>query len=118
MEFTQQDKEALYNVWMSQKAKMRITQMEFAKKLGLSQLEFSELLRGKRELSMSFIGQFCHLLHIEPERVVPSLKSGVSEAPKVVYLESRMSVDGEIQRAYIEGNQVIVEYAHTVKQPS
>ncbi len=26
-----------------------------------------------------------------------------------------MSVDGEIQNAYIEGNQVIVRYAHTVQ---
>jgi hypothetical protein len=27
-----------------------------------------------------------------------------------------MSVDGEIQNAYIEGNQVIVEYAHTIHE--
>lgn len=44
MDFTQRDREALNQVWMSQKAKMRLTQMEMVKRLGLSQLEFSRLL--------------------------------------------------------------------------
>ena len=63
---------------------------------------------------MSFVSHFCRLLHLEPKNVVPSLKETNEHGPKVVYLQSRMSVDGEIQNAYIEGNQVIVEYAHTV----
>ncbi|MGD8110869.1 helix-turn-helix domain-containing protein [Vibrio sp. TRT 21S02] len=114
MEFTQEDRDALHRTWMSQKAKMRITQMEFAKKLGVSQIEFSELLRGSKPLTMSFISQFCRLLHVEPQQLLPSLKASSTGAPRVVFLESRMSVDGEIQRAYIEGNQVVVEYAHTI----
>ncbi|WP_341664674.1 helix-turn-helix transcriptional regulator [Vibrio sp.] len=116
MEFTENDREILYSTWMSQKSKMRITQMEFAKKLGISQLNFSQLLRGEQPLTMSFISQFCRLLHLDPKLTFPSLKQENDVGPKVVYLQSRMSVDGEIQNAYIEGNQVVVEYAHTINQ--
>ncbi|MCG9595396.1 helix-turn-helix domain-containing protein [Vibrio sp. Isolate25] len=114
MEFTEKDREALYNTWMSQKSKMRLTQMEFAKKLGISQLNFSQLLRGEEPLTMSFISHFCRLLHLDAKQIFPSLKEANENGPKVVYLQSRMSVDGEIQNAYIEGNQIVVEYAHTV----
>ena len=116
MEFTEKDREALYNTWMSQKSKMRLTQMEFAKKLGISQLSFSQLLRGEEPLTMSFISHFCRLLHLDAKLVFPSLKQANDLGPKVVNLQSRMSVDGEIQNAYIEGNQIVVEYAHTVNQ--
>ncbi|MBF4318655.1 XRE family transcriptional regulator, partial [Vibrio anguillarum] len=33
MEFSEEDRQALYNAWMSQKAKMHLTQMEMAKRL-------------------------------------------------------------------------------------
>lgn len=115
MEFTEQDREALYQTWMSQKSKMRITQMEFSKQLGMNQLTFSRILRGENPLTMPFISHFCRLLHLEPKHVLPSLKETMGQAPKIVYLQSRMSVDGVIQNAYIEGNQVVVEYAHTVQ---
>lgn len=46
MEFTEQDRDALYQTWMSQKSRMRITQMEFSKKLGMNQLDFSRVLKG------------------------------------------------------------------------
>lgn len=115
MEFTEKDREALYQTWMSHKSKMRLTQMEFAKKLGMNQLTFSQLLRGEQPLNMSFVSQFCRLLRLEPNQVVPSLQENSASGPAVVYLQSRMSVDGEIQNAYIEGNQVVVEYAHVVK---
>lgn len=114
MEFTEQDRDALYQTWMSQKSKMRLTQMEFAKKLGINQLTFSQVLRGERPMTMSFVSQFCRLLQLEPKHTFPSLKQHNETGPKVVYLKTSMSVDGEIQNAYIEGNQVIVEYAHTV----
>ncbi|WP_117232770.1 helix-turn-helix domain-containing protein [Vibrio maerlii] len=114
MEFTPQDTQALYQMWMSQKAKMRLTQMEVAKRLGLSQLDFSSILRGMTPLSMGFVSQFCQLMQVEPKQFIPSLMAGSETAPKVVYLKSSMTIDGEIQRAYIEGNKVIVEYAHTV----
>ncbi|MCQ6493188.1 XRE family transcriptional regulator, partial [Vibrio parahaemolyticus] len=45
MEFTELDRNALFDIWMSQKAKMHITQMEMAKRLGLCLHEFSGLLR-------------------------------------------------------------------------
>ncbi len=54
---------------------------------------------------MSFISHFCRLLHLEPRNVFRPLKEGRENGPKVVYLKSRMSVDGEIQNAYIEGNR-------------
>ena len=114
MEFTDNDRQALNTIWMSQKTKMRLTQMEFAKKLGMNQLSFSRLMRGESPLTMSFVSQFCRLLHIDPNVTVPSLKANHSNGHKIVYLKSRMTVDGEIQNAYIEGNQVVVEYAHTV----
>ncbi|MEH0664524.1 helix-turn-helix transcriptional regulator [Vibrio scophthalmi] len=116
MEFTEQDREAIYTTWMSQKSKMRLTQMEFAKKLGMNQLSFSRVLRGEAPMTMPFVTKFCHLLHLDPKLVVPSLKERSDQGPKIVYLQSRMSVDGEIQNAYIEGNQVIVEYAHVVRE--
>ncbi|WP_114786090.1 helix-turn-helix domain-containing protein [Vibrio tetraodonis] len=116
MEFTEKDREVLYSTWMSKKSKMRITQMEFAKKLGISQLNFSQLLRGEQPLTMSFVSQFSRLLHLDPKLTFPSLKQVNDSGPKVVYLQSRMSVDGEIQNAYIEGNQIVVEYAHTIDQ--
>ncbi|WP_159737321.1 XRE family transcriptional regulator [Vibrio atypicus] len=116
MEFTEQDREALYQTWMSKKSKMRLTQMEFAKKLGMNQLTFSQTLRGEIPMTMSFVSHFCRHLHLEPKHTFPSLKEVSHTGPKVVYLKSRMSVDGEIQNAYIEGNQVIVEYAHTIHE--
>ncbi|CAH0536359.1 helix-turn-helix domain-containing protein [Vibrio marisflavi] len=112
MDFTQEDREALNQVWMSQKAKMRLTQMEMVKRLGLSQLEFSKLLRGVTPLSMTFVSEFCEQLHVDPRKVIPSLVQNNLATPKEVHLTSKMSVDGEIQRAYIEGNSVIVEYVH------
>ena len=42
MEFTDQDREALYNIWMSQKAKLRLTQMEVAKRLGMNSIVSSQ----------------------------------------------------------------------------
>ncbi|QIA63060.1 XRE family transcriptional regulator [Vibrio astriarenae] len=116
MEFTQQDTKALYQIWMSQKAKMRVTQMEMAKQLNLSQRDFSAMIRGALPLTMTFVSQFCAQMHVDPKLVLPSLRSTDGDATKVVYLKTAMTIDGEIQRAYIEGNQVIVEYAHTVAQ--
>ncbi|WP_428773847.1 helix-turn-helix domain-containing protein [Vibrio sp.] len=115
MQFTQQDREALYQIWMSQKAKMRLTQMEVAKRLGLTQVQFSDMLRGDEPLSMTFVTQFCRHMHVDPKLVLPSLRNDGHSGTQAVYLQSRMTVDGEIQRAYIEGNQVVVEYVHTVE---
>lgn len=58
MELNQEDRKALYDVWMTKKAKMHMTQMEMTKRLGVSQGEFSELLRGDAPLSMSFVSRF------------------------------------------------------------
>lgn len=112
MEFSAEDRQALYNVWMSQKAKMHLTQMQMAKQLNLTQIEFSQLLRGDRPLSMSFISQFCRHLHLEPHTVIPSLKTAPAYDKQVISLKSRVIIDGDIQNVSIEGNQVIIEYVH------
>lgn len=114
MEFSAEDRQILYNVWMSQKAKMHLTQMEMAKRLGVSQIEFSRLLRGDSPLSMAFISKFCRLLHIEPHMVLPSLKNHSTNEAQIVYLKNRVTIDGEIQQVSIEGNQVVIEYIHYI----
>lgn len=40
MELNQEDRKALYDVWMTKKAKMHMTQMEMTKRLGVSQESF------------------------------------------------------------------------------
>jgi hypothetical protein len=115
MQFTQQDREELYQVWMTKKAKMRLIQMEVVKKLGLNQKEFSDLLRGEAPLSMGFVNQFCQIMHIEPKQAIASLRNGAGGQDKQVHLKTRISIDGEIQRAYVEGNEVIIEYVHRLE---
>ncbi|WP_217536506.1 helix-turn-helix domain-containing protein [Vibrio metschnikovii] len=112
MEFSAEDRQALYNVWMSQKAKMHLTQMQMAKRLNLTQVEFSQLLRGDSPLSMTFISQFCRHLHIEPHMVIPSLKTAAAYNQQAISLTSRVIIDGDIQHVSIEGNQVIIEYVY------
>ncbi len=113
MEFTQQDRDALYRVWMSQKAKRHLTQMQMAKLLGMSQLEFSNLLRGNEPLSLSFISRFCQQLNLEPHNVVPSMHRSTGPETQKVFLQNRVIIDGEIQNVQIEGNQVIIDYFST-----
>ncbi|WP_375749112.1 helix-turn-helix domain-containing protein [Vibrio sp. HN007] len=114
MNFTESDREALNTAWMSHKAKMRLTQMEIVKKLGLTQLEFSNYMRGAIPLNMAFVERLCRVMNVEPKMIVPSLQSSPDESSKVVYLRTSVNVDGAIQNAYIEGNQVVIEYAHIV----
>lgn len=40
MQYTEEDQQILHDTWMSYKAKMRVTQIEMAKKLGMSQFGF------------------------------------------------------------------------------
>jgi len=115
MEFTEQDREALYDVWMSQKAKMHMTQMEMAKKMGMTQVDFSNLIRGSAPMSMGFVAEFFRLMRIEPSHYLPSLMRSASGAPQVVYLSNRIAVDGEIQNVYVDGNQVVIEYVHALQ---
>ncbi len=92
MEFTELDRNALYDIWMSQKAKMHITQMEMAKRLGLSLHEFSGLLRGNSPLTLGFIKQLCEQLHVRPGQVIPSLTERELSAAGSVHLQNRVTV--------------------------
>ncbi|PFG57874.1 hypothetical protein ATG66_0373 [Vibrio sp. ES.051] len=114
MEFTELDRSALYDIWMSQKAKMHITQMEMAKRLGLKVHEFSGLLRGNSPLTLSFVKQLCEQLHVRPSLVIPSLTERDISASGSVYLQNRVTVDGDISNVFIDGNQVVIEYVHQV----
>ncbi|SEF81802.1 helix-turn-helix domain-containing protein [Vibrio hangzhouensis] len=111
MNFTQQDTEALYRVWMSQKAKMHITQMEVAKQLNLSQIELSNRLNGNLPLDVNFLDRFCKLLHINPSHHLPSLKSPTEQASSNERLfNTKLTVDGDITNIRVDGNQVTIEY--------
>ncbi|MCL9773887.1 helix-turn-helix domain-containing protein [Vibrio methylphosphonaticus] len=111
MNYTLQDTEALYSVWMSQKAKMHITQMEVAKRLSISQVELSNRLNGQHPLDAPFIDRFCKLLHINPNHHLPSLKGSVRVAANDERLfNTKLTIDGEITNVRIDGNQVVVEY--------
>ncbi|CAH1585981.1 XRE family transcriptional regulator [Vibrio rotiferianus] len=112
MEFTELDRNALYDIWMSQKAKMHLTQMEMAKRLGLNLHEFSALLRGSAPLTLGFVNKLCEQLHVRPAQVIPSLTDRDVSSSCSVYLQNRISVDGDIKNVFIEGNQVVIEYEH------
>ncbi|GAL17855.1 helix-turn-helix domain-containing protein [Vibrio maritimus] len=109
MNYTQQDTEALYRVWMSQKAKMHITQMEVAKRLNLSQVELSNRLNGNTPLDATFVDRFCKLLHIDPLHHLPSMKSVYTADSERVF-NTRLTVDGDITNIRVDGNQVTIEY--------
>ncbi|MGR5238959.1 XRE family transcriptional regulator [Vibrio alfacsensis] len=115
MEFTELDRNALYDIWMSQKAKMHMTQMEMAKRLGLGLHEFTALLRGNTPLTLSFVNQLCEQLHVRPNQVIPSFTEREFSTSGSVYLQNRVTVDGDIRNVFIEGNQVIIEYEHQVR---
>ncbi|MFA0087781.1 helix-turn-helix domain-containing protein [Vibrio sp. 10N.261.51.F12] len=111
MNYTQQDTDALYEVWMSQKAKMHITQMEVAKRLSISQVELSNRLNGQHPLDAPFIEQFCKLLHINPNHHLPSLKgSSHIMAVDQRLFNTKLTIDGDITNVHIDGNQVTIEY--------
>ncbi len=56
MELNQEDRKALYDVWMTKKAKMHMTQMEMTKRLGVSQGSFrSYCVVMRRSLCLSSV---------------------------------------------------------------
>ncbi|WP_087023549.1 transcriptional regulator [Thaumasiovibrio subtropicus] len=109
MGFTEQDRQALYAIWMSQKAKMRMTQMEMAKRLEMTQSEFAALLSGKEPLNRTFINHFCDQMCINPIVVIPSLQHAHHNGERML-LKSKMVVEGDIQQIYAHGNEIVVEY--------
>lgn len=110
MEFTEQDRDTIYNIWMSQKAKRHLTQMEMARRLDLSVVEFSEIIRGKGVITLSFINNFFAQLELEPRAILPSLKQQIAPDNAMVFLQNRIIIDGEIQNVQVDGNQVIIDY--------
>ncbi|MGF1681614.1 helix-turn-helix transcriptional regulator [Photobacterium makurazakiensis] len=115
MQYTEQDRRVLHDTWMSYKAKMRVTQIEMAKKLGVSQLVFSDILRGQVPLEHRFVNQFCDYIGVDPAITLPSLRNQVSaNMPNSVTLKNTYIVDGDITNVRYSGNQIIVEYVHSV----
>ncbi|ELR63517.1 hypothetical protein C942_03533 [Photobacterium marinum] len=116
MQYTEQDRQVLHDTWMSYKAKMRITQIEMAKKLGLSQLAFSDILRGQVPLEHSFVNKLCNLIGVDPLLTLPSLREQIGGSlPNSVILTNTYIVDGNIKNVRYSGNQIIVEYEHSVQ---
>nr|WP_086938863.1 helix-turn-helix transcriptional regulator [Thaumasiovibrio occultus] len=109
MEYSENDRMALYDLWMSQKVKMRMTQMEMAKKLGVTQGEFSARLRGELPLTRDFVDQFCARMRVRPEVIIPSVgvAAGVRhDSP----LTSKISIEGSIVNVEVIGSELIVQY--------
>ncbi|WP_299018557.1 helix-turn-helix transcriptional regulator [uncultured Photobacterium sp.] len=116
MQYTEQDRQVLHDTWMSYKAKMRVTQIEMAKKLGLSQLVFSDILRGQVPLEHSFVNQLCDYIGVDPIITLPSLREQVAGVlPNTVTLTNTYIVDGNIRNVRYCGNQIVVEYEHSVQ---
>lgn len=115
MALSDEDRQALLNLWMSQKAKMHLTQMEIARLLGVSQIEFSNILRGNADISMQFVNEFCKYLHIDPYTFLPSLLAQrKKDSNGALTLTNTVIVDGDIQQVRVEGNQVIIEYQYQI----
>ncbi|MDO6705373.1 MULTISPECIES: helix-turn-helix transcriptional regulator [unclassified Photobacterium] len=115
MQYTEEDRKVLYETWMSYKAKMRVTQIEMAKKLGVSQLFFSDILRGNLPLEHRFVSQFCQYMGVDPILTIPSLREQIGGAlPNTVTLTNTYIVDGNIKNVRYSGNQIVVEYEHNV----
>lgn len=113
MQYTEKDRKVLHDTWMSYKAKMRITQIEMAKKLGLTQLEFSDILRGSTVIQQQFVNDFCLLLNVDPVLILPSLREAVQKGSLTHSLVKNTFIfDGEIKKVTYVGNQLIVEYEH------
>ncbi|WP_413112836.1 XRE family transcriptional regulator [Thaumasiovibrio sp. DFM-14] len=108
MHFTQQDRAALYDIWMAQKAKMRMTQMEMAKRLGMPQVDFANLIKGSEPLTLGFVTRFCELMCINPAMVLPAYQPTADGAPRI--LKNRFFIEGEIKNVYTQGSEIVVEY--------
>ncbi len=114
MAYTENDRRVLHDTWMSYKAKMRITQIEMAKKLGLTQLEFSDILRGGTIIQHQFVNDFCGILNIDPVLILPSLREAVQKGTCThSIVKNTFIFDGEIKKVTYVGNQLVVEYEHT-----
>ncbi|WP_028022532.1 helix-turn-helix domain-containing protein [Enterovibrio calviensis] len=111
MEFTYHDRQTLYDAWMSYKAKLRITQIEMAKRLGVSQLDFSKTLRGDVPLDRGFVLRFCKEIGLDPNHSLPSLKSNhVSVMTGDISVNTSLTVDGKVTKVEYSDNQVFIEY--------
>ncbi|MDX1301810.1 XRE family transcriptional regulator [Photobacterium sp.] len=115
MQYTEQDRKILHDTWMSYKAKMRVTQIEMAKRLGISQLIFSDILRGKLSLEHRFVSQFCSFMSVDPVLTLPSLRKQMGASmPNSVTVTNTYILDGDIKNVRYDGNQLVVEYEHSV----
>lgn len=111
MEFTYHDRQSLYDAWMSYKAKLRITQIEMAKRLGVSQLDFSRAMRGDVPMDRNFVFRFCKEMGLDPESALPSLKKNRPVTHRgPITIRTSLTVDGNISKVEYSGDQVFIEY--------
>ncbi len=112
MELTQEDLGILQNVWMSQKAKMQLTQMEISRRLGLSQLEFSKIIKGNSKLTLNFVQDFCSQLHVDPYTFLPTLINSRKDNSEPILITTRVTVEGKIENVQVVNNQVLIQYQY------
>ncbi|EAR54863.1 hypothetical protein SKA34_14260 [Photobacterium sp. SKA34] len=113
MLYTEKDRQILHDTWMSYKAKMRITQIEMAKQLGLTQLEFSDILRGSTLIEQQFVNEFCGAIGVDPVLILPSMRERMSTGQSTnSSIKNTFIFDGEITNVTYSGNQLVVEYEH------
>ncbi len=112
MEFTPEDLGVLSSVWMSQKAKMQLTQMEISRRLGMTQLEFSKIMKGNSKLTLQFVQNFCGQLHVDPYTFLPSLITLRKENKQPIIITTSVTVQGQIQNVQVENNQVLIQYQY------
>ncbi|WP_394209616.1 helix-turn-helix domain-containing protein [Enterovibrio calviensis] len=111
MEFTYHDRQTLYDAWMSYKAKLRITQIDMAKRLGVSQLELSKALRGDVPMEQSFVFRLCKEIGLDPHQALPSLRNSNTNTPVgSVTVRTSLTVDGKVTKVEYSDNQVFIEY--------
>ncbi|EOD81161.1 hypothetical protein D515_04062 [Grimontia indica] len=115
MEFTYHDRQTLYDAWMSYKAKLRITQIEMAKRLGVSQLDFSKTMRGDVPMDRNFVFRFCKEMGLDPGSSLPSLKDNKNIMNNgAIVVRTSLTVDGTIAKVEYSGDQVFIEYVKEI----
>ncbi|PKF50738.1 helix-turn-helix domain-containing protein [Enterovibrio nigricans] len=115
MEFTYHDRQTIYDAWMSYKAKLRITQIEMAKRLGISQLDFSKALRGDVPMEKGFVYRFCNEIGLDPDLSLPSLKNNKpAQQGGPIVIKTSFVVDGTVSKVEYSDNQVFIEFVKEI----
>lgn len=62
-------------------AKLRLTQEELGKRLGISRPSVANIERGRQQLSVSQLVRFAHVLGVMPEELLPRIEAAGPQLP-------------------------------------